>query len=145
MEFDENNEQAGPGEAGVEIYSKKAVWWFAVLLSPLFGGVLLMLNLKAAGYKRAVYEVLIFSVLYALASELLIDKFLVVYKVNFTVVNTPMILLAVLSISINIIGALILTQYFFRKYFPDNDYYPKSVTAPVLIAILVVLLVNLLR
>jgi hypothetical protein len=30
-----------------------------------------------------------------------------------------------------------LTQYFFKKYFPDDDYYPKSIQKPLLVAIIV--------
>jgi len=37
MEFDENNGIKEREDDYVEIYSKKAIWWFSILASPLFG------------------------------------------------------------------------------------------------------------
>jgi len=49
-----------------------------------------------------------------------------------------------LSLAFNIIGGLILTQYFFKKYFPDKDYYPKSIVTPVIVIVFIVILARIL-
>jgi hypothetical protein len=143
MEFDEENpveEQAD----GVEIYSKRAIWWFSVLASPLFGGALLLLNLKEAGYKKAIYPVLAFVVLFFLASEVLEAKFAIAYKVNFATPNKGSMTLCAIMLGANMIGGLVLTQYFFKKYFPEDDYYPKSILNPLLVTVIITILMKVL-
>jgi len=51
-------------EDGVEIYSKMAIRGFSIFFSTIFGGVLLFINLKNAGYKSAAYKVLAFAIGY---------------------------------------------------------------------------------
>jgi len=138
MEFDDNNVQEEHDDNYVEIYSKRAIFWFSVF-SPLFGGILLMLNLKAAGYKKAIYTILVFLILFALASNVLVNQFTLHYKVDFKVFNQNLVILFVISSVLNVGCALILSQYFFRKYFPDNDYYPKNIQTPLLIFISVMI------
>jgi len=149
MEFDENNGIKEREDDYVEIYSKKAIWWFSILASPLFGGILLVLNLKSAGYKRAMYTVLAFVILYALVTNILINEYISVYKIDINKAvangnNSQLLTFCGIVIGFNIIGGLILTQYFFRKYFPDDDYYPKSVATPIFITVLIMLVLKLL-
>ena len=127
MELDENNVPEEQEGDYVEIYSKMAIWGFSIFVSPLFGGILLMLNLKAAGYKKAVNTVLIFTVCYVIASEAIIVFLTKVYKLNLYV-------LGAVSIGLTLVGAFTIAEYFFNKYFPENDYYPKSIAKPLLIA-----------
>ncbi|GAB3911541.1 hypothetical protein [Mucilaginibacter boryungensis] len=107
-EKQENNE-----EAGVEIYSKMAIRGFSIFFSTLFGGALLFINLKNAGYKSAAYKVLAFAVGYTLLASILFSN------IKGAVGGGSVIL--------NLIGGVILADYFFPKYFPDNDYYPRSI------------------
>lgn len=151
MEFDENNAAEEQDDNYVEIYSKRAIFWFSVLSYPFIGGVLLIQNLRAAGLKKAVYPVLIFSVLYYLISNILIDRYIVYNKIDvtaikaaMTVFNNKIFILCILSILSNVIGGLILTQYFFKKYFPDDDYYPKSIGTALFITIILMLLLPLI-
>ena len=44
----------------------------------------------------------------------------------------------------NIFGAAILTGYFFKKYFPEDDYYPKSIGKPLIISVIISLVVFLI-
>jgi hypothetical protein len=127
MELDENNVPEEQEGDYVEIYSKMAIWGFSIFVSPLFGGILLMLNLKAAGYKKAVNTVLIFTVCYVIASEAIIVFLTKVYKLN-------LYALGAVSIGLTLGGAFTIAEYFFNKYFPENDYYPKSIAKPLLIA-----------
>jgi hypothetical protein len=156
MELEENNIPEEQGDDAVEIYSKRAIFWFSVLASPLFGGVLLMLNLKAAGYKTAMYVVSAFTILYYFAANLLLAYLIDIYKIdlqayqaklmaykgNTDIVDGKVVLLLAVGVAANIIGGLILSQYFFRKYFPEKDYYPKSIVSALLITIVVILLLR---
>jgi hypothetical protein len=152
MEFDENNEvEEQGGEGVVEIYSRRAIFWFSLLASPLFGSVLLMLNLKAAGYKKAVNAVLAFIILFEVIANLVVINFIRIYKVDLLAYQKLILsnnrdpkaydpnifVLSMIVISFIIFGTLILTRYFFRKYFPDNDYYPKNILSALLVTILV--------
>lgn len=158
MEFDENNIVEDQYDAAVEIYSRKAIFWFAVLASPLFGGILLMLNLKAAGYRKAVYYVLAFVVLFEVVSYILLANFVIYFKIDLVayqkklmtydghsnIIDNNIMLLSLLTIVLKIIGALILTRYFFKKYFPDDDYYPKSIAGALLITVVVMLFLQVM-
>ena len=160
MEIDDNNEVEEQEEEAVEIYSKRAIFWFFFLLGPIFGGVLLMMNLKEAGYKKAMNSILIFivafDVLWITFTRLYINFYkidlvgyqqkMVAYKPNpgddplvaLSKMYDPKISLLMFSLfAFRIIGAFILTGYFFKKYFPDNDYYPKPILNTLFISILV--------
>jgi len=141
MEFDENNEiEEQEGEA-VEIYSKWAILGFSIIPSPLFGGILLIINLRAAGYQKAMYAVLAFIISYIVATDVLINQFVNVPKViNPKVLDNNLLTLAGISIAVNLVGGLILSFFFFKKYFPDDDYFPKSIAIPVFVAIILMLL-----
>jgi|GEM_PF-677194 len=151
MEFDENNEvEEQEGDDAIEIYSKRAIWWFS-MPSPLIGGVLLAINLYNAGYKKAVYSVLAFALFFHIAGNVTIYKLFTFYHLDMTKINvknidldTQMKFLKIyaIGIAINIIAATILTRYFFKKYFPDDDYYPKSITKPLFITVMVLLIIN---
>src|ERR1700744_5484410 len=105
MEFDDNNAVEEQDNAdGVEIYSKWAIWGFSIFFSSIFGGVLLVLNLRAAGLKKAANTVLIFSILYFIASGMVVAG-----TIEMNINYLPLLL--------NIGGAAILTSYFFNKYF----------------------------
>ena len=124
MEFDENNEVEEPdSEDAVEIYSKWAVWGFSIFFGTIFGGVLLMSNLKAVGLKKAANTVLIFSILYFIGSGIIVGV------TGMTGSYIPLFF--------NVAGAAILTGYFFNKYFPEDDYYPKSIGKPLIISIVI--------
>lgn len=111
-------------EEHVEIYSKTAIRGFSIFFSPLFGGVLLYRNLRVAGYKNGARIVILFSILYTLVSIIIVSNF----------INS-----SGASLAINIIGAFILSDYFFPKYFPDNDYYPKPIWTALGISLLILL------
>ena len=148
MEFDENNGIEEQNGEAVEIYSRRAVWWFS-FFSPIIGGIMLAINLYKVGYKRAITGVILFSVLYYLVSNLIsleLVKYYQLSNININIKNIDQATRAncskfvMILIAINIIGATIMTRLFFKKYFPDDDYYPKSVTGPLLIAFILIIL-----
>lgn len=152
MEFDNNNVPEQQDDNYVEIYSKRAILGFSIFPTPIFGGVLLMINLNAAGYKKAVYHVLIFSISYFFIANLLASEVLLACKINLSsykigqmLPTKELIIVGALTIFFNTVGGLILTQHFFKKYFPDNDYYPKSIATPVIVIALIVILMGIFR
>lgn len=155
MNFDENKEEEIENKFSeddyVDIYSKRAIFWFAVF-SPLYAGILLIINLWVAGYKWVISQVILFL----LFSYLLLSFTIRALNIkpdletlrkfasgSATVTSfsqiMPFFQLFCLTLIFNILAGIFLTRYFFKKYFPDNDYYPKSVLWPVLIYILLTL------
>jgi hypothetical protein len=152
MEFEEHKTEEQEEEY-VDIYSKRAIFIFSIF-SNIYGGVLLIINLWNAGYKRAISQVLLFlagfyylSLLAVKYSGIKID--LEVVKKASTGVPTfaqilPLLQITGLSLGLNLIAALVLTQYFFKKYFPDDDYYARPIWRPLIIYILLALFSRLL-
>lgn len=129
MELQENDDYTPDSQNednyDIEIYSKRAIWGFSIFFSTIFGGVLLMLNLRSAGYKKEANLVLLFSVLYTFIGSIIMA---------YAGLQTSAV-----AIIFNGIGAAILTEYFFNKYFPESDYYPKSIMTPLAISLAICL------
>ena len=135
-ETDEQEQQ--PEEKGVAIYSKLAIVLFSIFFAPLIGGILLMLNLRSVGYKKEGSIVLLFSIVYYFVSSLLINYIANVLRIPLTeqtMLQNPKIIVGM--IIMNIIGGGILAEYFFKKYFPEDDYEHKSVWRPLIIILLI--------
>ena len=102
------------------IYSKRAIYGFSFLFSALFGGLLLMQNLKDIGKKQEANIVLFISFFLTAA----------------TVIITILFPGRLTSMVCNIGGGAILSEYFYKKYFPDDtDYEKKKIWKPLLIAL----------
>lgn len=95
-----------------KIYSTKAIWGFSVIFSPIFGGFLLMQNLKDTNRKHEANLVL-FS-----AFGLTLVTFAIVTYSNIQISN--------LAFLCNMIGGGVLSYYFQKKYFPDEDKFEKK-------------------
>jgi hypothetical protein len=109
-----------------KIYSNRAIWGFSIFFSSIFGGVLLMQNLKDIGKKKEAYMILILSIIYTL---------LTIY-----IVNIPKKTNSSLTLFCNAIGGLILSKYFFAKYFPSEDKYEKKkIWKPLIISIIIMI------
>lgn len=157
MEFDENKDREAenqyPDEDYVDIYSKRAIFWFSVF-SPMYAGVLFIINLWVAGYKKVISQVLAFLFLYYLLVFFVIRslnikldmealrKFSSGTPITSLSQIMPFLEITALTLVFNIIAGIILTRYFFKKYFPDDDYYPKSVLRPLIIYILLSLVLG---
>ncbi|MDB5145025.1 MAG: hypothetical protein JWQ66_3738 [Mucilaginibacter sp.] len=145
MEFNEDKKEYADDEY-VDIYSKKAIFWFS-FFSYIYGGVLLIINLYAAGYRRAVTQVLLFLLTFYFLSIYAIQSLGI--KIDMAMITKatsaakpdlaqllPLLQLIGITFAFNIVAGLVLTQYFFKKYFPDDDYYPKPVLQPIIIYII---------
>ena len=135
---DTDEQEQQPEEKGVAIYSKLTILLFSIFFAPLIGGILLMLNLRSVGYKKEGSIVLLFSIVYYFVSSLLINYIANVLRIPLTeqtMLQNPKIIVGM--IIMNIIGGGILAEYFFKKYFPEDDYEHKSVWRPLIIILLI--------
>ncbi|PTX44819.1 hypothetical protein C8P64_0801 [Christiangramia gaetbulicola] len=103
-----------------EFYSKRLILVFSGLFSILFGTVLLLSNLKKAGEKKGIYQVLIFVFIYVVG---------IIYTIQSVKAASNW------SIPLNILGALILNEYFWNRYLgKDVEYEKKSWIKPAIIS-----------
>lgn len=128
METSPNDDYNDDQDYDVEIYSRTAIFWFTVIVSPLFGGVLLMINLWSAGHRRAIVNIIFFLVIF-----FLLEGFLV------RTVPVDTMYKNLIVIGLNVAAGFVF-RYFFDYYFPDDDYYPKSIMAPVIVAVALMML-----
>jgi hypothetical protein len=112
-------------EAPTKIYSKKAVWAFSVIFAPIFGGVLLRQNLIEENRKHEANIVLLASILFT-AFTIVIVNSIEKTSGSFTYL-------------INMGWGLILSEYFFKKYYPNEVYEYKSVWKAVFISIAILI------
>ena len=117
-------------EAKPAIYSKWAILGFCVLFSPVFGGFLLRQNLIDKSEKTTGNLVLLASFLF-----LMLTAFL-----STTALKGPGTTFAA-----NLLEGALLVEFVFRKYFIDEENYPKkSAYKPLLISLMVVVVMMLL-
>jgi len=113
-------------EENPKIYSRKAIWGFSIFFSPIFGGVLLMENLKNIDKKKAANVVLILSIAYTI--------------LTFIVVNIPEKSISALTIGFNFVGGYALSEHFFKIYIPQGENYPKKkIWKPLIISVIITL------
>jgi hypothetical protein len=107
-----------------KIYSARAIWGFTVFFSTIFGGVLLMQNLKDVGKKKEANMVLLFSILFT--------------AVSIYIVNIPEKPVTNIAMMCNFVGGGILSYFAQNKHFPDEKSYPKkAIWKPLIISILI--------
>lgn len=102
-------------------YSNRAVYFFSIFFSVIFGAVLLATNIW--DNKTARWNVIGFGVLYTLAAVTILNVFAIT---------------SVWSILINAIGGSILAGYFWNKYLGSSmKYQTKPIWKPLLISLLI--------
>ena len=112
-----------PDENSPTLFSDKVIYIFSILFSVIFGGILFAINLKEVGQKRGIYTVIIFSVLYTTLS---------IYILNALKTGTGGTLI------MGAIGALILNEFFWKKYIGKGIvYHKKSFVKPLIIALII--------
>lgn len=107
------------------IYSKKAILGFSIFLSTFFGGILLFQNLIAVNKKKEAYIVLGISIIITILTGI--------------IVSVPENPNSSLSYLCGFAGGSVLAYYFFPKYFPNEEQYPrKAIWKPLIIGIILV-------
>jgi hypothetical protein len=106
-----------------EFHSKKVLFLFSVLFAPVFAAVLLMFNLEQIDNKSGKKQVLAFAILYPIISVIIL------YQFGFN---------KWLSIIFHLIGAGIITEYFWDKHIGENQKYRKrSWIKPAIVSIII--------
>lgn len=104
------------------LYSKTTIQGFTIFFSTFFGVILLMSNLKEMNKPRARMEVLVFGITYAIFSSFLLNYLPRIFFI---------------SIIFNLIGYVILVEYFWNKNLGKNlNYKKKQIWKPLIISIL---------
>ena len=105
-----------------ELYSKRVIFAFSMIFSTIFGAVILMSNLKTRSEKKGRIQVLIFSIIYTIG----------------TIISLNSISSTKLTIPLNLLGALILNEYFWNRYLgKDIEFIKKSWIKPAVISLIV--------
>jgi hypothetical protein len=108
---------------GHELHSKRVITIFSAIFSTIFGAVLMMHNFKEVGNNKARNQVLVFGILYTVASILIINA-----------LNIQ----ANLAIVLNFGGAAILTEFFWNKQLGKEIKYRKiSWIKPAIISVII--------
>ena len=110
-------------ENDVKIYSKKAIWGFSLFFAPIFGGFLLRQNLIDIKKKKEANIVLLYSIGFTVLTILIVSS-----KENTT---------SSLTYLLNMIWGAILSEYFYIKYFPNENYKYKKIWKALLISIII--------
>ena len=122
---DQYNEDKLDGILRPQIYSKRAVVVFSILFSPIFGAFMLWQNLKDIGKRNEATMALVVSIL---------STFLAVGLGAFLEERSKSA-----GMFLNIAAAFFITEYFFKKYFPDEpDYEKKKIWKPLGIGLLII-------
>ncbi len=106
------------------LYSRLVINIFSVLFSVLFGGILLAINLKIVNNKKGILPVLIYSILYT---------GLMIFILNMIPGrSTP------LTLALNLLGAIVLYNFFWSKYIgKEFKYRTKPFWIPLIIAVII--------
>lgn len=104
-----------------EYYSNRAVYFFSIFFSVIFGAVLLAVNIK--DNKTARWNIIGFGILYTVIALVVLNVFAIT---------------SIWSILINAIGGSILAGYFWNKYLGSSiKYQTKPIWKPLLISLLI--------
>lgn len=117
----ENNYTDDPNAP--RLFPKWSIWVFSVLFAPIFGGVLMVMNFNETKQKKDIGLVLGFSIIFSA---------IVIYLVNF--IRETMDTTYNLTYLLNLVGALVLDQYFWNVRLGKDLKYRKR---PVLIAFII--------
>lgn len=106
-----------------QLYSRQVINIFSIFFSVLFGGILLAINLKTVNNKKAIFPVLAFSLGYT---------GLIIFILSFIPGSTTP-----LTVAFNLLGALVLYNFFWGKYIgKEFSYRTKPFWKPLIVAII---------
>jgi hypothetical protein len=106
-----------------ELHSKRVIMVFSGLFSAIFGAVLLMYNMKQTDNKKGQIQVLIFGILYTIATLTII---------------TLLDIRGNIALIFNIAGGGILTEYFWNKFIgKEFKHRKRSWIKPAIISVII--------
>lgn len=108
-----------------QLYSKRVIYVFSIIFSTLFGTIILMSNLKQTGNNKARLEVLVFGIIFTVGSILSLNT--LEMQANF-------------GLPLNIIGGLILNEFFWNRYIgKETNFEKKSWHKPAIVSAMITL------
>ena len=107
-------------ESAPEYYSQRLIYVFSILFSPLFGAILLAINLKRSN-KKGIVPVIAFGIGFTALSGFIIEGLGDTSGLG--------------SLVFGLIGSLILLNYFWDVYLGDTKYRARSAKGPIIVAI----------
>ncbi|MCA0427245.1 MAG: hypothetical protein LCH37_07390 [Bacteroidetes bacterium] len=106
------------------LYSRNAILFMSIIFASIFGGWMLVQNLRRVGNIQAALSVGIFSILF--------------FILTLVLAMLPAKPIPFIGIGLNYIGGKILADYFLRTLIPGSGLYPKkSVWIPVIVSLLI--------
>jgi len=106
-----------------ELHSKRVIMVFSGLFSAIFGAVLLMYNMKQTDNKKGQIQVLVFGILYTIATLTII---------------TLLDIRGNIALIFNIAGGGILTEYFWNKFIgKEFKHRKRSWIKPAIISVII--------
>ena len=125
MEIETNKLENTSEQNGIpKFYTKKAIFGFSIFFSSIFGGILLMQNLKEIGMEKEAKKVLKTSVI------LTVIPFFIAWLMEKEV--------STYTLLTNIIGGLILSEFYFGLYISKEQIFEKKkIWKPLLISLLI--------
>lgn len=117
------------------LYSRSAIWWFSFIFSPIFGSVLLALNLQNKGQKAVVISVgALLSLLIMLWAEV---------NYYFSIFQQEVFFYFAIFV-FNSIGGFFLANEFWKKYIGrDTKYRVKPIWIPLIFTVVIVMIVSI--
>lgn len=107
------------------LYSQRAIYLFSAFFSPLFGAILLAINVSKYADKRGVYEIVGFGVACLVG--------LGVFNSYFPDLHHA------ISVGANLAGAYALNNFFWNKHIGKTTYRARDIAVPLVIACAVTL------
>lgn len=106
-----------------ELHSKNVIIVFSGLFSTIFGAVLLMYNMKQTKNPNGRIQVLIFGILYTMATVFILNQ-----------LNTR----SNIAFMINLLGGIVLNEYFWNKFIgKEFQYRKRSWIRPAIISVII--------
>ena len=117
----------------IKLFSKKVIFVFSILMSPVFGCLLFADNLNQANRKNYILPVVAGGFLYNMVFAFVLRS----------IISNPQMLLIALQI-VNIAGAFILVGPIWKALLGDiEEYEKKSFVGPLVILILITIAITL--
>lgn len=105
------------------LYSKTLILVFAVLFSVIFAAVLLIINLRSLGKRKAAWIILLFSIIYLIFTAVMLQVFSLDPSLTFV---------------FNVIGAAILNEVFWNRFIgKEAEFRKRGWIKPILIALMI--------
>lgn len=117
-------------------FSPRAINIFTILFGAIYGAILLAINFNKSGNKKAVWEVVIFGILYSIGISLLMR----LIPVPAPKQQVLLFLYSALQVLFNVLGAFLLTRVFWKKYIgTDTQFTARPIGNLIFISVLVVI------